>query len=81
MRQFPFQLLVIVAHSRLPVMARAFTLSLGGCCQCCACLMIAFVMFSNRLHVVIGSGDMAGCCKVMVFARWVARGVRHDFSF
>lgn len=67
-RQFRHQLLVAVTNSRLRVVTRAFTLSLGGCNQCRSCLIIAFVMFSNRSHVVIGSGDMAGCCEMVVFA-------------
>lgn len=60
------------------MVARAFALGVGGICQRFACLMIAFVVFSNRLHVVISSGDVARCCKVMVLARRVAGGVGHE---
>lgn len=53
---------------------RSITVGLGPCTVC-------FVMFSDCLEMVIGRGDVTGCGKMMVLARRVALGVRHDVSF
>jgi hypothetical protein len=41
-------------------------------------LRIIFVVLSDGLKMVIRRGDVTGCGKMMVLARWVALGVRHD---
>jgi hypothetical protein len=43
--------------------------------------MVIFIVFSDRLKMVIGGGDVTGCGKMMVLAPHVALGVRHDASF
>jgi len=52
------------------------------------CITVAFglcavfvIVLSDRLKMVIGRGDVPGCGKMMVLARRVALGVRHDVSF
>jgi hypothetical protein len=40
--------------------------------------MVIFIVFSDRLKMVIGGGDVPGCGKMMVLTRHVALGVRHD---
>jgi hypothetical protein len=40
--------------------------------------MVIFIVFSHRLKMVIGGRDVMGCGKMMVLARHVALGVRHD---
>jgi hypothetical protein len=40
--------------------------------------MVAFIVFSDCLKMVIGRGDVMGCGEMMVLARRVALGIRHD---
>jgi len=53
---------------------RSITVGLGPC-------TVFFIVFSDCLKMVIGRGDVTGCGKMMVLARRVALGVRHDVSF
>ncbi len=42
------------------------------------CIMVTLIVLIDCLEVVIGSCDVSGCGQMMVFARRVALGVRHD---
>lgn len=41
---------------------------------------IAFIVLIDCLKMMIGSGNVMGCRKMVVLARRVGLGVRHDLS-
>jgi len=50
---------------------RGFSMGLGF-------LVVILIVLSDGLEMVIGCRDVTGCSEVMLLARHVALGVRHD---
>ena len=56
---------------RLTLLMRSSGVSLG-------CIMVTVFVSIDSLKMVIGCGDVTGCGQMMVFARRVVLGIRHD---
>ena len=63
------------------VLVRGPTLVMRGVGVGLRCLRIMLVVFSDCLKMVVGGGNVTGCGQMMMLARHVAFGVRHDISF
>jgi hypothetical protein len=75
---FSNQLFMRVLDGCLRMLVRGSALLLCSISVGFGFLMVTFIVLSDCLEMVIGRGDVTGCGKMMVLARRMALGVRHD---